>query len=47
MHLNETDVKTSNALTTKTRLSSRQVDKQCDISIGTTPDQKREFVVQK
>jgi hypothetical protein len=47
MHLDETDVKTLKALTAKARLSSRQVDKQCDISIGTTPDQKREFIVQK
>ena len=35
MHLDETDVKILKALTADARLSSRQIAKQCDISIGT------------
>jgi len=35
MHLDETDVKILNALTLNARLSSRQIAKQCDVSIGT------------
>lgn len=35
MHLDETDVKILKALTLDARLSSRQIAKQCDISIGT------------
>ena len=35
MHLDETDVKILKALTIDARLSSRQIAKQCDISIGT------------
>lgn len=35
MHLDETDVKIMKALTADARLSSRQIAKQCDISIGT------------
>ncbi len=35
MHLDETDVKILKALTFDARLSSRQIAKQCDISIGT------------
>ena len=35
MHLNETDVKILKALTLDARLSSRQIAKQCGISIGT------------
>jgi len=35
MHLDETDVKILKVLTSDARLSSRQIAKQCDISIGT------------
>ena len=35
MHLDETDVKILKALTVDARLSSRQIAKQCEISIGT------------
>jgi DNA-binding Lrp family transcriptional regulator len=35
MNLDETDVKVLKALTQDARLSSRQIAKQCDISIGT------------
>jgi DNA-binding Lrp family transcriptional regulator len=35
MHLDETDVKILEVLTADARLSSRQVAKQCDVSIGT------------
>jgi DNA-binding Lrp family transcriptional regulator len=35
MHLDETDVKIMKALTADARLSSRQIAKQCHISIGT------------
>ena len=35
MHLDETDVKILKALTLDARLSSRQIAKQCDVSIGT------------
>jgi DNA-binding Lrp family transcriptional regulator len=35
MHLDETDVKILKALTADARLSSRQIAKQCGISIGT------------
>ena len=35
MNLDETDVKVVKALTEDARLSSRQIAKQCDISIGT------------
>ncbi len=35
MHLDETDVKILKALTADARLSSRQIAKRCDISIGT------------
>jgi DNA-binding Lrp family transcriptional regulator len=35
MHLDETDVKILRALVADARLSSRQIAKQCDISIGT------------
>ena len=35
MHLDETDVKILKALTVDARLSSRQIAKQCGISIGT------------
>jgi DNA-binding Lrp family transcriptional regulator len=35
MHLDETDVKILKVLTADARLSSRQIAKQCDISIGT------------
>ena len=35
MHLNETDVEILKALTLDARLSSRQIAKQCGISIGT------------
>ena len=35
MHLDETDVKILKALTLDARLSSRQIAKQCEISIGT------------
>jgi len=35
MRLDETDVKIMKALTVDARLSSRQIAKQCDISIGT------------
>jgi DNA-binding Lrp family transcriptional regulator len=35
MQLDETDVKILNALTMDARLSSRQIAKKCDISIGT------------
>jgi DNA-binding Lrp family transcriptional regulator len=35
MHLDETDVKILKVLSADARLSSRQVAKQCDISIGT------------
>ena len=35
MNLDETDVKVLKALTEDARLSSRQIAKQCDISIGT------------
>jgi DNA-binding Lrp family transcriptional regulator len=35
MHLDETDVKILKVLTLDARLSSRQIAKQCDISIGT------------
>jgi DNA-binding Lrp family transcriptional regulator len=35
MHLDETDVKILEALTLDARLSSRQISKQCGISIGT------------
>lgn len=35
MHLDETDVKILKALTLDARLSSRQIARQCDVSIGT------------
>jgi DNA-binding Lrp family transcriptional regulator len=35
MHLDETDVEILKALTLDARLSSRQIAKQCDVSIGT------------
>jgi DNA-binding Lrp family transcriptional regulator len=35
MHLDETDLKILKVLTADARLSSRQIAKQCDISIGT------------
>jgi DNA-binding Lrp family transcriptional regulator len=35
MHLDDTNVKILKALTTDARLSSRQIARQCDVSIGT------------
>lgn len=43
MHLDETDVKILKALIADARLSSRQIAKQCDISIGTVLSRMRKM----
>lgn len=43
MHLDETDVKILKALIADARLSSRQIAKQCDISIGTALSRMRKM----
>jgi DNA-binding Lrp family transcriptional regulator len=43
MHLDETDVKILKALIADARLSSRQISKQCDISIGTALSRMRKM----
>lgn len=46
MHLDETDVKILRALTADARLSSRQIAKQCGVSIGTALSRIRKMEVE-
>jgi DNA-binding Lrp family transcriptional regulator len=46
MHLDETDVKILKALTVDARLSSRQIAKQCGISIGTALSRTKKMEIE-